>query len=450
MIERPIIVYLSGNNASGKTTLGRLLAHELNWLHLPVEKFDQSYLEDLFSFERRWSFEAQLHFLSHKIGTINSCLTEQRNAFIDRSPHEDSQVFAEHFALSGNMDSRAIRTYRQVAEQFLASIPQPDLFIYCYAPLDVLESRVSARQRKYETHYPKNHLELLDLRYRSWLTNIIRMFPGKVLSLDTSKCDLVENPSIVSQLAYEVISHLEMTCFPSDQILALQTSLFTVEQNPSQLPLSLPCGLTGATLELPSVQSQHPLLENPPDALTQLPRRIHKRTADILAKRAYLAAPFTTRANPPLEVNAQPGTTLPGIDLAALEPHGTIPVAYREELLAIEAIVKGCGYLTTLPHRDVNRWGEKVLAPRQALQECTQEIRRSDVLIADVSFGVHYEVGVAAGIGIPIVLLCKDKQQLTFLMQGMESLPHTAIITYQYLYDLDVKLRDKLQHIFPG
>jgi hypothetical protein len=68
----------------------------------------------------------------------------------------------------------------------------------------------------------------------------------------------------------------------------------------------------------------------------------------------------------------------------------------------------------------------------------------------DVSFGVHYEVGVAAGIGIPIVLLCKDKQQLTFLMQGMESLPHTAIITYQYLYDLDVKLRDKLQHIFPG
>ena len=97
MIERPIIVYLSGNNASGKTTLGRLLAHELNWLHLPIEKFDQSYLDDLFSFERRWSFEAQLHFLSHKIGTINSCLTEQRNAFIDRSPHEDSQVFAEHF-----------------------------------------------------------------------------------------------------------------------------------------------------------------------------------------------------------------------------------------------------------------------------------------------------------------------------------------------------------------
>src|SRR6266704_1185599 len=94
---KPKLVYVAGNNASGKTTLGLKLAEALNWVHLPEDKFDTTYLHDLFGRERRWSFEAQTHFLLFKVNLVHSAFERRQNAFIDRSPYEDAQIFAKYF-----------------------------------------------------------------------------------------------------------------------------------------------------------------------------------------------------------------------------------------------------------------------------------------------------------------------------------------------------------------
>src|SRR5437870_3955157 len=70
--NKPLIVYVSGNNSSGKTTLGNALARELGWQHLPAQRFDTSYLDNLFAKQRRWAFEAQSHFLLFKAGLVKN------------------------------------------------------------------------------------------------------------------------------------------------------------------------------------------------------------------------------------------------------------------------------------------------------------------------------------------------------------------------------------------
>jgi hypothetical protein len=54
-------------------------------------------------------------------------------------------------------------------------------------------------------------------------------------------------------------------------------------------------------------------------------------------------------------------------------PHGRIEdLEYRHRLERIEQVIQGCGYRTFLPHRDVNRWGERRLTaepPRANIAE---------------------------------------------------------------------------------
>src|SRR2546426_41186 len=145
-----MIVYLSGNNGSGKTTLGRALARSLGWQHLPAQKFDVSYLNDLFERQKRWSFEAQTHFLLFKANLVQRAAAEMIHAFIDRSPYEDAQIFARYFYERGKMDRRSYRTYQDLYRLILPGLPAPDAFIYCYCPPQVLRDRVAGRGRQYE------------------------------------------------------------------------------------------------------------------------------------------------------------------------------------------------------------------------------------------------------------------------------------------------------------
>lgn len=449
MLSRPVIVFVSGNNGSGKSTLGHVLADRLQWRHLPVEKFDQTYLDDLFTFERRWSFEAQLHFLTHKVGTINRCIADSANAFIDRSPQEDAQIFAEYFHSTGNMDTRAITTYRQVATHLLSALPPPDLFIYCFAPLEVLEQRIANRRRGYESKYPPNHLAMLDLRYRRWLEAILAKFPGKVLAVDTSHHDFRNDHAAQTQAADEVLFHLERLCTPPDDIDITTSPLFTPAS--LDIPYSAPCGLTGASLLSSPRAIATPIFVVPTAEMLRPPARLSRAERAEGKLRAYIAAPFTAMASTPIAVPDDSAiSALPGIAFEKRAPeHGLLPDSYRRQLLALETIVKTQGFATILPHRDVNKWGDRLLSPKNALAECTQSIRRSDVFVGipGQSFGVHYEIGVAAGIGIPIAVLYAEDTDTSFIVKGVDALPNCEILRYRDGDELRVKLTSWLRAV---
>jgi deoxyadenosine/deoxycytidine kinase len=128
--KNAVLIYLSGNNGSGKSTLGRALAPRLGFSHLPEEGADQSYLCDLFSQPKRWSFEAQAHFLTFKAGLVRHSVAASAKVLVDRSPYEDAEIFARYFRQARRLDVRAYRTYQQLYQVLVQDLPEPNLVIY--------------------------------------------------------------------------------------------------------------------------------------------------------------------------------------------------------------------------------------------------------------------------------------------------------------------------------
>ena len=391
-----------------------------------------------------------MHFLTHKIANVRAAQEQHRNAFIDRSPYEDAEIFAEHFHDDGGMDARAIKTYREASAQFFASLPQPDLFIYCSAPLAILEERVKTRGREYEQRYPPGHLIDLQRRYDQWIQEIAKRFPRKILMVDTEKQDFRPGSPAIFDAAQDVINKLMMLWFEEEGRVFEQMSLFQAPLTISSIETqSDPMGLRpyvrpemGFTIPQTTILKPY----SPIEGSLKVDRKASRKRL-----RAYIAAPFTGRAGPPPVIVSQ-SEDLPGIDLTPVLPHGLLDPVHAQWLLGIEGLVKQQGFQTTVPHRDVNKWGQRILQPEAAIAECTKEILRCDVLIAfpETSFGVHYEIGIATGANIPIIVLSQEENTLSFLMRGIESINDAQLLYYRSAEELKIKLTNALSKIKKG
>jgi deoxyadenosine/deoxycytidine kinase len=184
-LPRPWILYIAGNNGSGKSTLGALLAGRLAVTHLPEDRFDTSYLADQFQLPERWAFEAQAHFLSFKVAQVKSAIASGSRVIIDRSPYEDAEVFAQYYYESGRMDARAYRTYRLLYQELVATLPSPDLIVYCSCPVGDLVERIQAKEQDYERFRFDRQIEHLQSLYEAWLRRVSRSIPGRIFEIAT-------------------------------------------------------------------------------------------------------------------------------------------------------------------------------------------------------------------------------------------------------------------------
>jgi nucleoside 2-deoxyribosyltransferase len=129
-------------------------------------------------------------------------------------------------------------------------------------------------------------------------------------------------------------------------------------------------------------------------------------TAQTGNGQVYLAGPFTSKT-----------------DTAAGDAaDGTMDVIshtsdWRWALLAAEETLRDAGWSVFLPHRDVSAWGARRITAADVVRECLSAVRKSSLVIAllEESFGTHVEVGVALGMGIPVVAVrCQDQAQSYF------------------------------------
>jgi deoxyadenosine/deoxycytidine kinase len=418
-----VLIYLSGNNGSGKSSLGRALAPLLGFSHLPEEKPDHSYLCDLFSQPKRWSFEAQAHFLTSKAGLVRHSASTSARVLIDRSPYEDAEIFARYFRQARRLDNRAYRTYQQLYQALVQDLPEPDLIIYCRCSLKELERRVSQRGRDYEQLYPRNHLRVIDQLYRSWLHRVCRLYPGRVFSVDTEANNFITDEEALNKLTSDIQYLLTSPNHSQLELFSDDSSRPPTDENPRSYGMLSPL-LLGHRI--------------PPTGLLRRPT-------------AYLAAPFTGKATLPTARKASLGEPDPQATFEswteANSAHGKIHDSeYRAYLEWVESVVHKAGYNTFLPHRDVNKWGDRQLTPSQGASECTRHVFESDVLIAlpELSLGAHYEVGVALGYGLPIVVLLPEGDGTSFIMQGLDSQPNVHVVRFSSSGELRERLANLL------
>jgi deoxyadenosine/deoxycytidine kinase len=248
---------------------------------------------------------------------------------------------------------------------------------------------------------------------------------GEIFAIDTETYDLRDS-RVVKLIADDV-----RAAWRPEQAASQQIDLF--ESGDMELNLLNQVREQSAATILRVISSTRTIASSQND-----PRVIQRRQETIVA---YLAAPFTSVASPTVE-SAKITPSL----FADTRNHGVIGKGgFRNALLSIERALGGYGISTWIPHRDTNRWGYRTMTPGQVAHECSYHVYASDLVICllGTSLGAHYELGIARGLGKPVVLLVCDELPSSFMGQGIEQgdWPDTLVIRSSRLKDLGKMIR---------
>lgn len=166
------LVVISGNIATGKTTLTKQLASALDWRPELESVADNPYLADFYRDMPSWSFHLQFHFLGHRVDQHQRAWMSPRSAILDRSIYEDADVFAAVLHETGQMTDRDFATYRRLFDVTTSQMKPPDLILYLHAPTKVLLERIRKRGRPFEQNITDEYLSTLDRFYKRWINSM--------------------------------------------------------------------------------------------------------------------------------------------------------------------------------------------------------------------------------------------------------------------------------------
>ena len=198
-------IAIAGNIGVGKSSLARLLSHELGWTPFYEAVDDNPYLADFYADMRRWSFHSQIFFLGRRLAHHRQLLLHPTPAIQDRSVYEDAEIFARNLYEQGQMDERDYAAYRALYSALTDFLPPPDLLIYLQASVERLTQRIQRRGREYEQSIPADYLARLNDLYEGWIADF-HLCP--VLTVAADGMDFVENPGDLAWVIEQVRARL--------------------------------------------------------------------------------------------------------------------------------------------------------------------------------------------------------------------------------------------------
>lgn len=192
-----------GTMGSGKTTVAKILAHELKFQLLEENFGENAFLPRFYQDMKRWAFHSQTFFLMEKINQILETpkLLKNRSVVQDTPVEQDAFSYAKALHVLGNMDDAEWRLYLKIYTSFAPYFPRPDLIVYLETSVPTLSARIEKRGRGYEQKIPTNYLELLDMLNHKWLTEN-KTIP--LLTIQTDGLNVVRSKSAQEELVEKV------------------------------------------------------------------------------------------------------------------------------------------------------------------------------------------------------------------------------------------------------
>jgi len=183
-------ISVAGNIGSGKSSLTRMISKEFGWVPYFESVQDNPYLSDFYKEMRRWSFQLQVYFLSHRFHTHKKIISSKKSVIQDRSIYEDVEIFARNLYLMGRMEKRDYQNYRALFYEMVSYLKSPDLVVYLKADIKTLVKQIKLRGREFEKSIEKQYLERLNRSYSKWIKEYKL---GKVLVIESDNIDFVNN-----------------------------------------------------------------------------------------------------------------------------------------------------------------------------------------------------------------------------------------------------------------
>ena len=94
----------------------------------------------------------------------------------------------------------------------------------------------------------------------------------------------------------------------------------------------------------------------------------------------------------------------------------------RAVIEGLSEVLAGCGMTTSCAVRDLERWGEVELEPRDLMQRTFDLIDGCDLVIIELSekgVGLGIEAGYAYAKGIPVVTIAKRGSDISETLRGI-------------------------------
>jgi deoxyadenosine/deoxycytidine kinase len=196
--KKNYLVGIAGNIGVGKTTLTRNLAERMKWKPFYESVIDNPYLDDFYRDMRRWSFNLQIYFLAHRFRSQKEIADLGQPAIQDRTIYEDVEIFAKSLYEQGYMSERDYQTYRQLFNDMVYFLPQPDLIIYLKSSVKTLLQRIHFRGRDFEKSISPDYLEYLNLAYEKWMKETKEKF--NIFTVNADEVDFLKHNDKFEQL----------------------------------------------------------------------------------------------------------------------------------------------------------------------------------------------------------------------------------------------------------
>ena len=205
MTNTNYIVGIAGNIGVGKTTVAERIAKKLNWRVYYESVINNPYLDDFYKDMKRWSFNLQIYFLSHRFRTLKTIAELKESSVQDRTIYEDVEIFAKSLYEQGYMTERDYKTYRDLFYDMVPYIPAPDIIIYLTASPEVLLERIRKRGRGFEKTISKEYIYYLNNSYEQWMKTAKR--EHNVVVINSDEVDYVDNEKDLNELVQIVQKH---------------------------------------------------------------------------------------------------------------------------------------------------------------------------------------------------------------------------------------------------
>lgn len=188
--NKKYFISVAGNIGSGKSSLTSMIAKEFGWVPYYESVANNPYLSDFYTDMKRWSFQLQVYFLSHRFNAHRKIIESKKSVIQDRSIYEDVEIFAKNLYLMGRMEKRDYNNYRALFYEMTSYLKAPDLVVYLKADTKTLGKQIKLRGREYEQSIERKYLERLNRSYGQWIKNYDL---GKVLIIESDHLDFVNN-----------------------------------------------------------------------------------------------------------------------------------------------------------------------------------------------------------------------------------------------------------------
>lgn len=207
MKNKKVFVSIAGNIGSGKSSLTKLIADELKWKPYYERVNDNPYLKDFYSDMKRWSFNLQVFFLSHRFKTHKEILKKKSSVIQDRSIYEDVEIFAKNLHLMGKMNKRDYDNYRKLFKEMTSFLQPPDLLIYLRSSLPKLVRQIKLRGRDFEKNLDESYLSRLNDSYEDWVN---QYKSGECLIIESDKLDFVNREKDFNKIVKLIKTNLSI------------------------------------------------------------------------------------------------------------------------------------------------------------------------------------------------------------------------------------------------